>query len=100
MKWVQANYLSVGRVQVLGMRLPRSDAEARSFQIVIPGRFVIVADHGNVAGTLDGEPFTGSRDLTAGSHEFRPAENMDQKYAVIWARAVEKGYSPFHPQAP
>jgi hypothetical protein len=97
--WERANYVSVGAVDVLGMKFPKGDAEVFPFKIVIPDRFAIVTDHGNVAGTLDGEPITGPRDLAAGPHEFRPVGRSGQRYAAVWARAVEKGYSPFSKQA-
>src|SRR6201996_6105043 len=78
--WERANYVSIGSVDVLGMKFPKGDAEVLPFKIVIPDRFAIVTDHGSAAGALDGEPITGPRDLTVGPHEFRPAEHSGQRY--------------------
>jgi hypothetical protein len=97
--WEHANYVSVGSVDVLGLKFPKEDAEIFPFKIVIPDRFAIATDRGNVTGTLDGEPITGPRELAVGPHEFRPGEHTGQRYALVWARAVEKGYSPFPKQA-
>jgi Dolichyl-phosphate-mannose-protein mannosyltransferase len=95
-QWERANYLSVGRVEMLGVLLPPAVAGVRTFTIAVPQRYTLLADRGTVAGTLDGTPFTGSRELAAGPHEFRPsAEQSGQRFAVLWATAVERGYTPF-----
>jgi hypothetical protein len=95
-KWERANYLSVGTLDVLGKILPKSEAEVLPFQIVVPERYTIVANRGGIEGSLDGKPFTSPLDLAPGSHEFVPSRtNPGQRFAVIWARAAEKGYSPF-----
>ena len=95
-QWERANYLSVGRVEVLGRFLPPPVDGARTFTITVPQRYTLLADRGTVDGMLDGEPFAGPRELAAGPHEFRPsAEQSGQRVAVLWARAAEQGYTPF-----
>jgi hypothetical protein len=99
LRWERTSYVSVGAVDVLGQKFPKYASGGLAFQIVIPERYAIVADQGTVAGTLDGEPLAGPRELAAGAHEFLPADGSGRRFAVIWARAVEKGYSPFPKQA-
>jgi hypothetical protein len=43
---------------------------------------------------LDGTPFTGPRELKIGPHVFLPDDHLDS-LVLIWANAVERGYSPF-----
>ena len=49
-------------------------------------------------GLLDGKPFDSPRELEPGPQPSHfPAHRLDKgTIAVIWARAVTKGYSPFH----
>jgi len=99
-KWERENYISVGTLDVLGKILPKTETETRTFQIAVPERYTIVANHGSVEGTFDGEPFSGPKLLSPGAHAFAPsASESGQKFAVLWARASEKGYSPFHKAA-
>jgi hypothetical protein len=43
---------------------------------------------------LDNTPFTGPRELAAGPHLFVPSRRAG-KLVLIWAQALERGYSPF-----
>ncbi len=98
-QFVQANYLPVGYLDVLGQKLAVGADGTASFHVTIPERYRIVARDGEVAGALDGQPLEGARALEAGPHELKltsPAKDV----ALIWARAQEKGFSPFDPPPP
>jgi hypothetical protein len=98
-RFVQQNYLPVGYMNVLGKNLTVSPDGTASFDLVIPERYVIVAKDGAVAGTLDGQPLNGPVHLEAGPHQLKltsPAKEV----ALFWARAQEKGFSPFDPLPP
>jgi hypothetical protein len=60
----------------------------------VPARYTLAAAAGVPAGQLDGTPFTGPRDLTIGKHTYVP-EGDPGKVVLIWASALERGYSPF-----
>jgi hypothetical protein len=95
-RFLNDNYVPVGHLRVAGKFLvPDADGTSR-FEIVLPGRYAIVSPFGSVAGILDGEPFEGSRALAAGAHRFRRT-NGPQVLGLVWADAVDAGYSPFHP---
>ena len=95
-RFLNDNYVPVGRLRVAGKFLV-ADADGTSrFEVVLPGRYAIVSPFGSVAGILDGEPFEGSRRLAAGAHRFRRT-NGPPVLALVWADAVDAGYSPFHP---
>ncbi len=93
--FIQTNYVSVGNFAVLGKELPAAPDGVVSFEVTIPERYSILTKQGSAAGTLDGQPLDGVRWLTAGTHTLSlttPATGV----TLIWARAVEKGFSPFH----
>jgi Dolichyl-phosphate-mannose-protein mannosyltransferase len=94
--FLDANFVSVGALRVAGRRLdPAAGAGAPvRFAIAVPGRYVVIAPGGAAAGALDGVPGAGPRELGAGTHEFTPA-GAAGPLAVVWARAVECGLSPF-----
>jgi hypothetical protein len=96
--FIRANYLPIAfRLRVLGQMIREGDQTANapcSFDIVIPARYTLVTPSGTPAGTLDGTPFTGPRELAAGHHEFLPS-GARETVALIWANAIERGYSPF-----
>jgi hypothetical protein len=95
-RFLNDNYVPVGHLRVAGKFLaPAADGTSR-FEIVLPGRYAIVSPFGSVAGILDGKPFEGPRGLAAGAHRFRRT-NGPQVLGVVWADAVDAGYSPFHP---
>ena len=96
--FLQENYVYVGRLNVAGqlLSLPASstDDHAFHFEVRVPNRYTIVAEHGRVAGWLDGTAYTGARVLSPGLHEFRPTSG-EGRFVLIWAQAVERGFSPF-----
>jgi hypothetical protein len=118
--FLNAHYLSVGNLRVLGRSLapPGSVAGARAparesgvaaapgdseaaaptgvaitFDVTVPERYVVLAAGRPGSGWLDGEPQQGGRWLTAGRHVYRPAPG-ERTLALIWARAAENGYAP------
>ncbi|MBI3610148.1 MAG: glycosyltransferase family 39 protein [Nitrospirae bacterium] len=99
--FLQENYVSVGRLRVAG-RLFASPVKDGSrlvpFEIQIPARYAMVSESGNASGRLDGRLYNGPRFLEAGHHEFLPSSGTGP-IALIWAQAVERGYSPFAPQS-
>jgi hypothetical protein len=97
--FVRENYLSVGHVSVLGKMLPPSDNGIISFEIQVPGRYLISTKSGIVAGVLDDDATDGPRSLSAGLHTLRLAAPSPE-VAVVWARAVERGFSPFRGASP
>ena len=93
-RFVSQSYLSVGAVLVLGKRVASTPVGLVHFQIVIPEKYTIVGRNGQVSGTLDGMEISGPRDLSAGAHDL-VLTSPEQSVAVVWSRAIEKGYSPF-----
>ena len=92
--FIEHNYLRVGEVEVAGKMITPSPDGRMEFDVMIPQRYTLVSPEGSMSGNLDGRPFEGSRELAAGKHEFvldRPAKQI----ALFWARAWQKGYSPF-----
>jgi hypothetical protein len=94
--FVNQNYLSVGSVLVLGMRITVSQTRHVQFEVAIPEKYAVVGRHGKVSGTLDGTEIAGPRDLTAGIHDL-DLSSPEDAVAIVWSRAIEKGYSPFGP---
>ena len=79
-QFIHEHSLDLGRLRAAGQWI----AADGTYQIAIPGRYVIVSDRGLVAG-----PF----ELTAGTQRIEPT---GERLAVLWAPAFERGYSPFH----
>jgi hypothetical protein len=95
-QFLNDNYVPVGRLRVAGKFLPADADGTNRFEVVVPGRYAIVSPFGSVSGILDDEPFEGSRMLATGAHRFRRT-NGPQVLALVWANAIDAGYSPFHP---
>ena len=85
-RFLRRNFVSVGALRVAGKILHGS-----WFEIEVPGEYAAVGDRGAFAGTLDGTPYAGPRTLAAGIHTIAPSDG----YAVLWARAAERGLTPF-----
>jgi hypothetical protein len=95
--FVTRNYVPVAfRLRALGktVRLGNEQPESTSFAVAISGRYTLVNESGKIAGLLDGVEFDGPRELLAGSHTFRQTAGAGRT-VLIWARAIERGYSPF-----
>jgi hypothetical protein len=67
------------------------------FLVEVPARYAIVGNSGMARGRLDGSEMTGPRELTAGLHVYET--RSPPPLALIWARAVERGFSPLPPAA-
>lgn len=92
-----SNYLPVAfRLCTLGKTVRWGDEQAEStrFEVAISGRYTLVNACGKIAGVLDGAEFDGPRELLAGSHTFRQTAGAGRT-VLIWAPAIERGYSPF-----
>jgi hypothetical protein len=96
--FLQENYLSVGHLRVAGQFLtPRATEEGTSsfpFDVQIPAQYAIVSETGTATGWLDGVPYQDARFLAPGPHEYRPF-SREGRLALVWAQAVERGFSPF-----
>ena len=66
-----------------------------TFDIAVPQRYALACEAGPITGILDGTPVDGPRELTAGRHEFVQTGGPDGRLVLIWAQALERGYSPF-----
>jgi hypothetical protein len=104
-RFLDANFLPVGPVRVCGRWLPGASGQPPPyptvlFQVEIPGRYTILGSGGPARGRLDGIELTAPRDLAAGIHVFAP--RSPPPWALLWARAAERGFSPFQsaPAAP
>ena len=97
--FIKANYVPIAfRLSVAGQTLRTKAEGARPecpFEIAIPLRYTLVGASGPVSGLLDGTPFDGPRELAAGHHEFVQTGPPDGRLVLIWAQAIERGYSPF-----
>jgi hypothetical protein len=94
--FLDENYVPVGKLRVAGTLLgdPAADPRLLTFTVTIPASYAVMAERGTVSGLLDGTPYTGPRQLSAGRHEFVPG-GPTGRLAVVWAKAVERGFSPF-----
>ncbi len=101
-QFIEQNYIPVAnQVRVLGQMLGRDDQEfgkSREFQIAIPEEYMLVAERGNLEAVLDGTPWQGPRYLSVGRHRVE-ASSGGGRVALVLARAIQKGFSPFSPKA-
>jgi 4-amino-4-deoxy-L-arabinose transferase-like glycosyltransferase len=96
MKFINANYLPLAlhpNIMVLGQSLPKPSAGAIPFTVSIPAQYVLLEQNQPASGILDGHPYIASQTLSAGSHQFLPA-NPAASVTLFWARAWEDGYPP------
>ena len=101
-EFIEQNYLPVAyRVRVLGKMLALEEHgpdKNQEFEIMIPADYMLVAERGNLQATLDGTPWRDARFLARGHHQLTLLSG-EGRIALVLARAVEKGFSPFSPQA-
>lgn len=90
-KFLNAYFMDLGRLRAAGDWV---DSDG-TFSIAVPGRYIAISEQGPVSGTLDGTPCNAPRELSAGDHQF-VATKPNQRLAVLWAPAFERGFSPFH----
>ena len=94
-EFLNANYIPVGEVRVAGQFLQPKGDQGYVFHIEVPTRYSFVDEHGPIPGTLDGKPCAGSHSLKAGDHHFLPNSSNPKRIAVVWTRAIDRGFSPF-----
>lgn len=95
------NFINVGggSLRVCGKLLLGAPAAAGvaglplTFTLEIPARYAIVGRDGPARGQLDGSDLAGPRTLAAGAHRFTAFSAPP--YAIVWAQAVERGFSPW-----
>ncbi|HEY3326284.1 MAG TPA: hypothetical protein VGK14_03840 [Novimethylophilus sp.] len=96
--FLNRNFLPVGQLRVAGQMLTAQNVQTNGdilFDIHIPTSYMMMAENGAVAGWLDGTPYQGPRRLGIGQHIFRTSTSGNGRLAVLWAPAIERGYSPF-----
>ena len=100
--FVESNFIRVGSLRVAGFALVQAHrGEPISFDVRLPDRYALVSQRGAVSGILDGSPYLGPRLLAAGTHVFVPGrETYQRSLALVWAQAVERGFSPFSIRKP
>ena len=81
--FLNENFLDMGRLRAAGQWI-RNDG---TFSIAIDGDYVIVDRNGVVSAPSH---------LLIGAHRFIAPRN--ERLAVLWAPAFERGFSPFHPK--
>lgn len=93
------NYVPVGSLRVAGCVIGRAEAsgDRLGFDVQIATRYALVTDGGPASGLIDGTRYDGPRFLAPGHHEYTRAET-DGRVAVVWAQAVERGFTPFYGQ--
>lgn len=93
-RYMNAHYLSVGRLRVLGRWLA-FDADGTSAEFVcdFPETFALLGPHGPAAGRLDGRLYRGPLRLESGRHVYRRQPD-EGEVALVWARAVALGFQP------
>ncbi len=96
--FLQENYMPVGHLRVAGQfltpRVANDGTFSFPFTVQIPAQYVIVSETGAATGWLDGTPHQGARFLRPGPHEYRSSLS-EGRLALVWAQAVERGFSPF-----
>ena len=96
-RFLEDQYVVVGAWRVAGRMLERGTNDGAGpieFDLAIEARYAIVDARGQAGGILDGRPYSGPRELSPGRHAFTPEEGTGP-LAVVWAQAIERGYSPF-----
>lgn len=98
-QFLRDNYISIGYVLAAGKFLnPYKDgSNIFKFEVRIPGPYVIIGDGIRPSGTLDGSAYKqGARFLDSGMHEFVSTGKPGNRFALLWAHAYERGFSPFY----
>ena len=108
-QFLSDHYVSVGRLRVAGARLACAEDAPRRFEVAIPGSYRLIEKPAGATGTddatgpprfeVDGEDANGARLLAPGSHELR-TRGCHGSVVLVWAPAVERGFSPVVDPAP
>ena len=99
--FLATHYVPVGPLRVVGVVLdrPREGGADLDVMIVVPDVYALRWEAETGAATLDGLAFDGPRPLAAGTHRLHVTAG-DGRVAVLWARAVERGFTPFAARVP
>jgi len=89
-RFLLAHYVDLGRLRASGNWMN----ESGTFDVAIPGTYVVLDRNGQAHGTLDGVPYRGAVPLAPGIHHFERANS--EALVWLWAPAYERGFSPFH----
>lgn len=89
--FLRENFIRVGEVRVAGKFLGAAPAR---FDVLVPAEYSVVTPSGRGRGTLDGKPCPERIELACGPHEYVPAPG-EKDAAIVWTRAVERGFTPF-----
>jgi len=95
-RFLAENYLNIGQVRVAGRILSQATTTPEMpipFTVTIPARYVLLSGGQRVQGLLDGQPYTGARELAPGPHTF-VSEGSCHALTLFWERAAEAGYAP------
>jgi hypothetical protein len=97
-QFIVANYLpfdaETRKMGVLGKVIGK-EGDTYSFDIVIPQTYAVVTESGQLAGELDGKPYTEAVWLSPGRHEFRRTSGSG-RVAIMLNDAHSKGFSPLY----
>lgn len=92
-RFLNENYVNVGRVRVLGRFVPTP--EHWEFEIAVPARYTVVTPEGPVPeARIDGTAIGAGRRLEVGHHRLE-MQSSSAPLALLWAQASERGFSPF-----
>lgn len=64
-----------------------------TFDVAIPATYAVVSESGATAGQLDGSPYLGPVQLSAGHHQFRRTSGSGRA-AIFLGRALAQGFHP------
>src|SRR5581483_477312 len=94
--FIDNNYIRIAEhLLVAGKSLGDIKAgETVTFQTLWPARYKITCQDGTLKGTLDGEPLHGAFTLPPGTHALQ-LSNGAKQVALVWAQALERGFTPF-----
>ena len=97
-QFILANYLpfdpQTRDMGVLGKVIGKGPETASfKFDVIIPQTYAVLTETGQLAGELDGKPYTGPVWLSPGSHEFRRTAGAG-RVAIFLNDACIKGFRP------
>ncbi len=99
-QFIIGNYLpfdtKTRAVGVLGKVIGRDKEDGTyTFDVVIPQTYVVLTETGQLAGELDGKPYTGPIWLAAGKHQFHRTSGGG-RVAIFLNDAYAKGFTPLY----
>ena len=94
--FIEQNYVEVAQGTKVSGKVfgPAQSNTDIVFKTLWPARYDLVSEHGDAKGKLDGEPLHGAQMLLPGDHTLH-LDSGTGRVAIVWAQAVERGFSPF-----